>query len=126
MGGETNNNTGIVVSGVGIGMTTLTVIASADGYSTGTATVIVEVLDKFRIVAPATFDLAEGSTYAISVSLSRIRADRDTVTVTIKPEGSGLIVSTSLLTFSSSSPEPQSILWRQQPIILIQATAAER
>ena len=99
-------------------MTTLTVIASADGYSTGTATVIVEVLDKFRIVAPATFDLAEGSTYAISVSLSRIRADRDvTVTVTIiNPlplEGSELIVSTSLLTFSTVVAQmPTVLLWR--------------
>ena len=49
--------------------------------------------------------MAEGSTYAISVSLSRIEADRDvTVTVTtINPpeeKGIGLTLSTSLLTFT--------------------------
>ena len=110
MGGKSNNSTNVVVSGNDmIGVTTLTITATADGYSTGTATVIVEVLDLFRIVAPARFDLAERSTSAISVSLSRIRADRDTVMVTIKPEGSGLTVSESSLTFSSSSPEPQFI-----------------
>ena len=45
------------------------------------------------------------------MSLSRIRADRGTVTVTIMNplEGSGLTVSTSLLTFSSSLVGTQSI-----------------
>ena len=52
MGGETNNNsTDVVVSGVGIGMTTLTIEASADGYATETATVMVDVLNRFRIEA---------------------------------------------------------------------------
>ena len=105
MGGETNNSTDVVVNGVGIGMTTLTIEASADGYATGTATVMVDVLNRFRIVAPPTLDLAEGSTYAISVNLTRIEADRDvTVTVTImnppEEKGIGLTLSTSLLTFT--------------------------
>ena len=72
----------------------------------------VEVLDPFRIEAPPTLDLAEGSAYAISVSLSRIEADRDvTVTVTIMNplEGSGLTVNRSSLTFSSSLVKTQFI-----------------
>ena len=44
-----------------------------------------------------------------SVSLNRIDAGRDTVTVMIEPEGSGLTVSESSLTFSRSSLSPQSI-----------------
>ena len=73
---------------------------------------IVDILNIFRIVAPPTLDLAEGSAYAISVSLSRIEADRDvTVTVTIMNplEGSGLTVNRSSLTFSSSLVATQFI-----------------
>ena len=106
MGGETNNSTDVVVNGVGIGMTTLTIEASADGYATETATVIVDILNRFRIEAiPDVLTVTEGGgSTKISVSLSRIRADRGTVTVTIMNplEGSGLTVSSPVLTFSSS------------------------
>ena len=104
MGGEINNSTMIEVSGVGIGRTTLTITASADGYAIGTATVMVDVLNRFRIGAmPARFNLAEGSSRTISVSLNRIPEGSSSVTVTINlPEGSGLTVSTSLLTFRTT------------------------
>ena len=49
MGGEINNSTIIIVSGVGIGRTTLTIEASADGYATEEVVVIVEVQNRFRI-----------------------------------------------------------------------------
>ena len=54
----------VEVSGESAGNTTLRIEAVADGYTTGIATVEVNVLDTFRIVAvPATFDLREdGST----------------------------------------------------------------
>ena len=103
MGGETNNSTGIVVNGVGIGMTTLTIEASADGYATETATVMVDVLNRFRIEAiPVSLSLVEGgASTEISVSLSRIDAGRDTVTVTIKLQlGSELTVVPSSLEFT--------------------------
>ena len=91
--------------GFDTGRTTLRITAIADGYAEETRFVNVMVIDRFRIVVPPPFDLAEGSTYAISVSLSRIEADRDvTVTVTtINPpeeKGIGLTLSTSLLTFT--------------------------
>ena len=108
MGGEINNSTMIEVSGVGIGRTTLTITASADGYAIGTATVMVDVLNRFRIGAmPARFNLAEGSSRTISVSLTLIEANT-TVTVNIAAT-TGLSVMPSSLTFSSSSPEPQNV-----------------
>ena len=106
--GETR--TEISVRGDNIGDTTLTIEAEAEGYTSATTTVSIEVLDLLRIKAmPATFELAEDASTQIRVSLNRIDAARDTVTVTIKPEGSGLTVSPSSLTFSRSSLGPQFI-----------------
>ena len=104
MGGEINNSTMIEVSGVGIGRTTLTITASADGYAIETATVIVEIQNRFRIAAtPDMLRLVEGNSTPLSVSLSRIPEGSDSVTVTINlPEGSGLSVSPSSLTFSAT------------------------
>ena len=100
--GETR--TEISVRGDNIGDTTLTIEAEAEGYTSATTKVSIEVLDLLRIKAmPATFELAEDASTQIRVSLNRIDAARDTVTVTIKPEGSGLTVSPSSLMFSRSS-----------------------
>ena len=107
------SSTEISIRGDNIGDTTLTITAKADGYAAETRLVNVMVLDRFRIEArPPTLDLAEGSTYAISVNLSRIEAVRDvTVTVTIMNplEGSGLTLSTSLLTFSNMEQQPVTV-----------------
>ena len=105
MNGEMS--TTIEVIGNVIGDTTLTIEAEAEGYTSATTTVSIEVLDLLRIKAmPATFELAEDASTQIRVSLNRIDAARDTVTVTIKPEGSGLTVRESSLMFSSSlSPQ---------------------
>ena len=107
------SSTEISIRGDNIGDTTLTIEATADGYAAETRLVNVMVLDRFRIEArPPTLDLAEGSTYAISVNLSRIEAARDvTVTVTIMNplEGSGLTLSTSLLTFSNMEQQPVTV-----------------
>ena len=108
LGGESNPSAEVVVSGDGIGETILRIEAVADGYATETATVMVDVLNRFRIGAmPATFNLAEGSSRTISVSLTLIEANT-TVTVNIAAT-TGLGVMPSSLTFSSSSPEPQDV-----------------
>ena len=108
------SSTEINIRGGNIGDTTLTIEATADGYAAETRLVNVMVLDRFRIEArPPTLDLAEGSTYAISVNLSRIEADRDvTVTVTIMNplEGSGLTLSTSLLTFTEMGLQTVTVI----------------
>ena len=108
MNGETSIT--IEVRGNAIGDTILTIEAEAEGYTSATTTVSIEVLDSLRIEAePATFELAEDASTQISVSLNRIDAARDTVTVMIEPEGSGLTVRESSLTFSRSSLGRQSI-----------------
>ena len=62
MGGASNNSTMIEVSGVGIGGTTLTITASADGYATEEVAVSVVVQDRFRIAAtPVSLSLVEGA-----------------------------------------------------------------
>ena len=101
--GETS--TEISVRGDNIGDTTLTIEAEAEGYTSATTTVSVEVLDSLRIVTDplGTFDLEEGSTQAISVSLSRIEAGRENVMVTIKPEGIGLTVIPASLMLSDTT-----------------------
>ena len=108
--GGAENSTRITVSGGNVDRTTLTITAKAEGYTSATTTVSIEVLDSLRIKAmPTTFELAEDASTQISVRVNRIDAARDTVTVTIKPEGSGLTVSPSSLTFSRSSLRPQFI-----------------
>ena len=103
---DNNNEIEIAVEGVNPGRTTLTITADAVGYVLETTKVTVEVLDSLRIeVDPATFDLEEGSSQIISVRPNRIDADRGTVTVMINledPDGSGLTVSTSSLTFTAA------------------------
>ena len=107
MGGESNNSTMIEVSGVGIGRTTLAITASADGYAAETATVIVEVQNRFRIAAtPVSLSLVEGASTEISVSLSRIPEGSASVTVTINlQDGSELTVSSPLLTFTDTKTQ---------------------
>ena len=110
MSGETS--TTIEVIGDVIGDTMLTIEAEAEGYTSATTTVSIEVLDLLRIeVDTDRLSLMEGGDGAeLRVGLNRIDASRDTVTVTIKPEGSGLTVSPNQsLTFSSSSLGPQFI-----------------
>ena len=106
MGGPSNNSTMIEVSGVGIGRTTLTITAIADGYAIETATVIVEVQNRFRIAAtPVSLSLVEGDSTGkeISVSLSRIPEGSGSVTVTINlQDGSGLTVMPSSLEFTGT------------------------
>ena len=101
--------TGIIesidVTGNDAGNATLTIEAEADGYARGIATVEVNVLSRFRIVAmPDTFDLREDESTQISVSLSRIGVDD--VTVTIKSEGIGLTVDLTTLTLSDTTARP--------------------
>ena len=105
---DDNDEIEVEVRGVNIGRTTLTITAEEDGYETERATVSVEVLDILRIEVPDMLTVTEGGTMDISVRLNRIEADNVTVRVTIQLEGSGLTVSESSLTFSSSSLE-QSI-----------------
>ena len=71
----------------------------------------VEVLDRLRIEANTDrLSLVEGGDNTeLRVSLNRIDAARDTVTVMIEPEGSGLTVRESSLTFSRSGLSPQFI-----------------
>ena len=103
---DPDNKIEIEVMGLKTGRTTLTITAEEEGYTSETAIVSVMVLDPLRIeVVPATFDLTEGESRQISVSLNRIDADRDTVTVTINledPDGSGLTVSASSLMFTAA------------------------
>ena len=112
MGGASNNSTMIEVSGVGIGRTTLTIEASADGYATETATVIVEIQNRFRIAAmPDMLSLVEdGASTEISVSLNRIDTDSGTVTVTINlQEGSELTVMPSSLEFTGTETQTVTV-----------------
>ena len=104
MGGE-GNSTMIEVSGNDfVGVTTLKVTATADGYEQETVIVTVEALNRLRIEAPATFDLTERESTQISVRLTRIAAGIDTVMLEIEP-GSGLTVSSSSLTFMDTMPQ---------------------
>ena len=70
----TNNSTQINVSGGNVGITTVTITAEADGYTSATASVRVEVVESLRIAAvPARVDLvAGGDSTQISVSVSRV------------------------------------------------------
>ena len=92
----------ITVTGLSVGETVLTIEANAFDYATETTQVSVTVQSPLFIVAPATFDLEEGSTQAINVGLSRIAEDGGSVTVMIEPEEGSeleLTVSPSSLTF---------------------------
>ena len=110
MGGR-DSNAEVRVYGRGVvGMTMLTITASADGYATEIATVMVEVQDRFHITAPATLDLTEGSSRTINVSLSRIPEGSGSVTVTINlQEGSELTVSPPSFTLNSTKPETVTV-----------------
>ena len=71
------------------------------------AEVVINALIPLSIEAtPGTFDLTEGESTQISVSVSRIEGSEVTINVEA-PEG--LSVSASELTFSSSSPDPKVI-----------------
>ena len=107
MTGETS--TTIEVIGNVIGDTTLTIEAEAEGYTSATTTVSIEVLDLLRIeVDTDRLSLMEGGDGAeLRVGLNRIDASRDEVEVRIDLEGSGLTVSSPVLTFNTM--ELQSI-----------------
>ena len=102
--GETSMT--IEVIGNAIGDTILTITAEAEGYTSATTTVSVEVLDSLRIeVDTDRLSLVEGGDDAeLRVSLNRIDTARGEVEVMINPdpEASELTVSPSALTFSSS------------------------
>ena len=83
--------------------------AEAEGYTSATTTVSIEVLDLLRIeVDTDRLSLMEGGDGAeLRVGLNRIDASRDEVEVRIDLEGSGLTVSSPVLTFNTM--ELQSI-----------------
>ena len=105
------SSTEISIRGGNVGNTILTIEATAEGYTSAITTVSVEVLDRLRIeVDTDRLSLVEGGDNTeLRVSLNRIDAARDTVTVMIEPEGSGLTVRESSLTFSRSGLSPQFI-----------------
>ena len=71
------------------------------------AEVVINALIPLSIEAtPGTFDLTEGESTQISVSVSRIEGSEVTINV---EAAEGLSVSASELTFSSSSPDPKVI-----------------
>ena len=78
-----------------------------------TATVMVDVLNRFRIEAsPVSLSLVEGDGIEreISVSLSRIEAGRVTVGVTIDPtDPTALALSTTLLTFTDTGTQTVTV-----------------
>ena len=92
----------INVNGDKVGTETLTIRAEAVGYETETTSVSVEVLDSLRIRAkPDRFDLREGESTQISVSLNLIRDNVTTVTINIREPGSGFLdVTPSSLMFN--------------------------
>ena len=103
MSGETS--TKITVRGDNIGDTTLTMTAEAEGYTSPTRTVSIEVLDLLRIEADTDrLSLVEGGdSTELRVSLNRIDADSGTVTVTINLQlGSELTVVPSSLEFTGT------------------------
>ena len=103
MSGETS--TKITVRGDNIGDTTLTMTAEAEGYTSPTRTVSIEVLDLLRIEADTDrLSLVEGGdSTELRVSLNRIDADSGTVTVTINLQlGSELTVVPSSLEFTDT------------------------
>ena len=79
----TNNSTQINVSGGNVGITTVTITAEADGYTSATASVRVEVVESLRIVArPPSVDLvADGASARIDVSVSRLIGGSVTVNI---------------------------------------------
>ena len=83
--GGADNSARINVSGGNVDNTTLTIEASAAGYTTETITVDVNVLESLRIAAmPVRLSLVEGgASTPLSVSLNRIDTDSGTVGVTI-------------------------------------------
>ena len=109
MGGGSNSSTEIVVSGMNVGRTLLTITAEADGYAIETATVIVEVQNRFRIAAtPVSLSLVEGDGIEkeISVSLNQIPEGSGSVTVMINlQEGSELTVIPSSLEFTTTTTQ---------------------
>ena len=100
------SSTEISVRGDNIGDTTLTIEATAEGYTSATTTVRVVVLDLLRIKVDtdrlSLMEMEGGASTRINVSLNRIDADRGEVEVSINLEGSGLAVSTTLLTFRTT------------------------
>ena len=59
--GADNNSTQINVSGGNVGITTVTITAEADGYTSATASVRVEVVESLQIFAtPPNVDLVAG------------------------------------------------------------------
>ena len=77
------------------------------------AKVVIHALNPLRIVAvPDMLSLVEmegGASTQISVSLKQIDADRGEVEVSINLEGSGLAVSTTLLTFNSTKSQAVTV-----------------
>ena len=78
-----SNSTQINVSGGNVGITTVTITAEADGYTSATASVRVEVVESLRIVAmPPSVDLvADGASARIDVSVSRLIGGSVTVDI---------------------------------------------
>ena len=82
-----SNSTQINVSGGNVGITTVTITAEADGYTSATASVRVEVVESLRIVArPPSVDLvADGASARIDVSVSRLIGAAVTVAISQRP-----------------------------------------
>ena len=80
--GGANNSTRITVSGGNVDRTTLTITAEADGYTSATTSVRVDVLERLSIVAmPVSVDLVAGASTEISVSVSRVVGGSVTVDI---------------------------------------------
>ena len=112
MGGAGNSTKITVSGGDNVNMTMLTIEATAAGHATETATVRCRwywIVLRIEVDTDSLSLMEGGDSTELSVSLNRIDAGRGSVTVMIEPEGSGLTVSPSSLTFSRSSLGRQSI-----------------
>ena len=97
LAGGAGNSTRINVSGGNVDTTTLTITATADGYTTARASVSVEVLAPlFIAVSATTIALTEGENIQISVNPNLIRDDVTTVTISIEATTGLTVIPSSL------------------------------
>ena len=95
-----NDNIEVEVRGVNIGRTTLTITAEADGYTSETASVRVDVLESLRIAAtPVSVVLVQGASTQINVSVSRVVGASVTVDIDATD---GLSVAPSSVTLANT------------------------
>ena len=94
LAGGAGNSTRINVFGGNVDTTTLTITATAAGYTSATTSVRVDVIESLRIAAtPPSVDLVAGASTQISVSVSRLVGESVTVDIVAT---TGLSVPTSV------------------------------